>query len=281
MITRSNNPHHHLPLWAWPTALSLDAPTVAIIWQLLLAQHFHTKLEWSQQGLLFLSAWLAYLVDRYFDGFRVQVLLQHTFRHHVARRYRQGFAVLIGLVFTGLALLSTLLLNTQALGFGLLLLAVVSAYTFAVHLSLIPKLPKELLVGILFSAGTGFFLWQQLPVLTFLPVLLLFAILCSLNCLFISSWEARIDAAQGQGSTILHFPALQPRLPAMTLLYSIMCALIALLNASSLHASLSLAALGLYTLNATMHPELTERYRVLADVALLTPLIPLLLHALT
>ena len=53
------------------------------------------------------------------------------------------------------------------------------------------RLPKEIAVGLFFSAATFIPSVGREPGLRaeFLPAAILFAVLCSLNCLFIYAWE--------------------------------------------------------------------------------------------
>ena len=54
--------------WLWPNLLSLDAPAVALLWQIFFARCFHAKLEPLPSVLLVLAVWLIYAADRTIDA---------------------------------------------------------------------------------------------------------------------------------------------------------------------------------------------------------------------
>ena len=54
----------------WLTVLSLDAPAVAVLWQLLFARSFHARLGASVTILLALVVWLIYVADRVLDALK-------------------------------------------------------------------------------------------------------------------------------------------------------------------------------------------------------------------
>ena len=55
-------------LWLWPNLLSLDAPIVALLWQILFARCFHARVETLPSVLLVLAVWLIYAADRTLDS---------------------------------------------------------------------------------------------------------------------------------------------------------------------------------------------------------------------
>ena len=57
-----------IPTWAWVHALSLEAPLVAVLWQLVLAEAHRIRLLPGVIVGLGLVVWLVYVVDRLLDG---------------------------------------------------------------------------------------------------------------------------------------------------------------------------------------------------------------------
>ena len=55
-------------VWLWPNLLSLDAPIVALLWQILFARCFHARVGFLPSLLLVLAVWLIYAADRTLDA---------------------------------------------------------------------------------------------------------------------------------------------------------------------------------------------------------------------
>jgi hypothetical protein len=149
-------------------------------------------LSWPDLAALFGSVWVIYASDRLLDAWRCTNIGQLRRRHFFAACHRLPFVTLVAVV--GPAVIAVALLRLRAaeimMGLGLSLLVV--TYLFWVHWCS-PRAPrqlsKELAVGTLFAMGTTLPSWSArgFPAL-FLPVIL-FAGLCSLNCLAVDRWE--------------------------------------------------------------------------------------------
>ncbi len=72
------------PWWALPNAAALDAPVVAVVWQRFLADRFGVSVPWAATAALAAAVWAVYLGDRWLDARRGA---RHTDRHLVAARY--------------------------------------------------------------------------------------------------------------------------------------------------------------------------------------------------
>src|ERR1700726_3693665 len=70
--------------WLWPNLLSLDAPIVALLWQLLFVRCFHGSLGTLPAALLAVAVWLIYVADRTLDAWRGCV---EQPRHEFYRRH--------------------------------------------------------------------------------------------------------------------------------------------------------------------------------------------------
>jgi hypothetical protein len=214
-------PAHTAPLATLLThwhLLSLDAPTVATLWTWFIARANHIHLPASSLFAMAIAVWMLYAADRLMDARLMDARLmdarpldapyphvedleaRHLF-HHFHR-----LAFLAGILIAS-ALLATLLprLEAAALHLYLILGALLTGYFILIHAAVpVPihvaptgtsrtphRLPKEIAVGIFFSAATFIPTVARRPDLrlTLLAPALLFSALCSLNCLFIYAWE--------------------------------------------------------------------------------------------
>src|ERR1700704_1719121 len=73
--------------WLWPNLLSLDAPVVAVLWQILFARCFQVPVDALAALLLLLTVWLIYAADRILDARRDEC---HSPRHEFYRRGAGG-----------------------------------------------------------------------------------------------------------------------------------------------------------------------------------------------
>src|ERR1035437_3449758 len=71
------------PAWLWPNLLSLDAPVVAVLWQILFARCFQVPPDALAAILLLLTVWLIYAADRTLDAWKGEC---HSPRHEFYRR---------------------------------------------------------------------------------------------------------------------------------------------------------------------------------------------------
>lgn len=182
------------PWWLWWNILSLDAPTVAVVWASLLARASHVRLATADELILSLSVWCIYVSDRLFDGWRpTNPKILHE-RHRFCAKYRVALTWLVVLTATTVFWVTVDSLMLIEVSAGMKLAAIVGAYMASIHAghgSMARFVPKEIAVGILFAAGTTLPVWSRLSELSwdvYVPFGL-FAILCSLNCVAIECWE--------------------------------------------------------------------------------------------
>ncbi len=266
----------------WLNLLCLDAPIVAVSWQWLFEHTFGAHLNFALRALLFLTAWLIYLADRFVDTIKMPVGSPMSLRHEFCRKHMIGWWIAVVLIFVADVSLALRSLDRQMLLLGGTLAAICSFYLLVNH-SLGGKwrpIPvKEESIGVLFAAGTALGVAGLLPGLTisFGAAVILFAMLCTLNCLSIAVWERELDLAQGKTSFVTGRPA------AASLLRPIGYALaLAALGfaifwrfAFPFCLCLGISALLLVRLNAGGHLPRDSR-TALADLVLLTPLAVLL-----
>lgn len=276
-----SSPLRHVPWWLWPTVLCLDAPAVAVVWQGLFARHAEVALGAHHAALLAVSVWLAYAADRWIEGWRLTEQTVRTRRHFFYMRWRwPAFAAWLGALGAALALAAATLPKREWLA-SLGLLAPVLLYLLShqlLHRHHPARVPKELCVALLIAGGAALYpaaarpgAWNEL----FLPFAWL-TTLGLLNCLLISEWEREVDLSQGQTSLVLRFAGARRAarlLPVAVAVLAALCAWLDLAAARRVSLATALGGAGLAWL-ARAQPRLgRERARVLADVALLAPVV--------
>lgn len=271
--------------WQWPTVLSLDAPAVALLWQWLLARVAGITLGWAQAFVLGMSVWLAYAADRWIEGWRLVPTKIQTQRHAFSLRWRWPIAVVWLFALAADLAVSLRGLSSREFEAGLVLLAPVLAYLLShqlVHRHHAWRAPKEVCVAALLGGGVGVFLVSRpeaaLPVLA--GPLALFVLLCFANCALISTWEREVDETHGQTSLSLQFQRgadFSRRLP--WILAGLAVVLFCFTHGTARTAATCGFASSLFLgILDRAEPRLGRQpARVLADVALFTPLGPLLL----
>jgi hypothetical protein len=281
----------HSPLALWHL-LSLDAPSVAIAWTFAVAHTAGLHLPWTAAAAIFLAVWILYAADRLLDArlLDARSLAPQTHpadleeRHRFHHRHRRAF--LLGIIVSACAL-ATLLrtLDPHALRLYTWLATLLAAYFVLIHARAVSahRLPKELAVGVFFPAAVFIPTVARLPQLRLdlLPVALLLATLCSLNCLFLYAWEHPNDRAHAHWSTRWATRHLVP----LTWTVAVLGILSALflpppLRAPDLHHSIaflticiSASALLLLALHSWRRRVNRIHLRALADLVLLTPLL--------
>lgn len=270
------------PPVSWLSLLCLDAPIVALAWQWIFARTFGADLGLALRALLFLTAWLIYLGDRFADTIRLPAGMPISLRHRFCREHMIGWWVAIVITFVVDVALALGTLDLQMLLLGGTLAVICALYLLVNH-SLGGKwrpLPvKEKAIGILFAAGTTLGVIAELPGLTmaFGVAVLLFAILCTYNCLSIAAWERELDAAQGKATFMTSWPVATRALQIIG--YALTLGAIGFgifwHFAWPLWICIAVSALLLVRLNLSDHLPRDNR-TALADLVLLTPLADLL-----
>jgi hypothetical protein len=266
----------------WLTLLSLDAPAVAAVWQLLFARCLRVQLGAAVILLLALVVWLIYVADRLLDSLKVPAQGQEALRHHFCRKHRRAFVSLSVVVFLMAAWVSLTRLDTRIFHHGLILMLVVGAYFLLIHsrgAGNQRRVPKEMLVGVLFGVGTCFPVWENLAArrVSLLAPFLLFTALCWMNCAAIeySEWM-RLRGRQsnpphawtsGLGRHFALAAALLAAIPLGLWFSGFNHASRPLFAAEALSAA---AFLVLVKKGETLS---SEQFRVLMDLALLTPIL--------
>ncbi len=181
---------------------SLDAPTVAVVWAMMLARLAGPQLGLAEVLVLGLGTWIVYVLDRVLDGTAGPDGETHLRdRHYFHRRHRR---VMLGLCCLAAAWLMVLCrwMPLRLIVFYLALAVPVMVYGVRVHWgplgSTQPARPigqrrKEAAVALLFTAAVAAPAFMGAPVgsrLALLVISCLLAWLCWLNCGVISFAEA-------------------------------------------------------------------------------------------
>ena len=270
-----------LALWH---LLSLDAPSVAALWTYFVACCCHVALPWTAVAAMFLAVWMLYATDRLLDarhGNTSELEERHRFHH----RHKHGF--LTGIVCSSVALACLLpRVEPAALRLYALLASLLFAYFFLIHIypsNALPaqnlrRLPKELAVGVFFPAAIFIPMVARAPQLRLplLPVAVLFAAVCTLNCLFLYAWEHPGSRSSAHWTTRFATRNL-PLLTALTLSCAIVPVIVSRFFVGTPNPLLSLAcglsAALLLALHVQRKHLTTIHLRAAADLALLTPLL--------
>lgn len=249
----------HIRLWQWPNLLAVDAAIIAAAWMAVFATRASAPGDPGITAYLVLAAsvWLTYMADRLFDVSGKPLHQLASDRHHFAKRHTCQLWCVWLLVLGGSVLLAAWGLSPEQFKRGAMLLIVALIYTALNRLCSKRFFPKELLVAIIFTAGTQVFL--NPPVLDL--AVMAFALLCLSNCLIIADRERSIDARL-QVCSLTRFVG-HRTLPVLITL----C--LASAAASQLRHALLPSAFGL-TLAYTLRRRFPlETFRVLADTFLL------------
>lgn len=245
-------------LWLWPNLLSLDAPIVALLWQLLFARCFHAGVNTIATILLVLAVWLIYAADRVLDA-RDQT--SRLPRHQFYRRHWRAVLPMWSGVLILAAWLAWTRLPAPLFERGLLLLMAVAAYFAVVHITA-PLLrhawPKEAAVAVLFALGASLAIWGHIHSIADVAAIFLFCCLCWINCVAIEQWERGRSARWPIGAAALSVAA-----ASLILLPE---------HRPVLGAAEAASALAFLALDRARHHLSTDALRVLADVALLSPI---------
>ena len=252
--------------------MSLDVPLIAVVWQLLLARTLGADLSGQHSALLGVAVWLIYSADRWLDGLELGGDAR-TQRHRFYVRYRRPILRVWSVV--GVAALGggvILLTRPELLAAGLLA-SLMLGYFVVRHGSTPGAQPKELHIALIFALGVAFLpSLHGAPPFALVVFTLLFAALIFFNCALIARWEGDLDREA------VPFAARAPKLAAhldVGALGLAGCGFGAgLLAYTPLFFALGGSALLLYGLDYlnTLGPAAR---RVLADAALLTPLLAL------
>ncbi|MBC8126355.1 MAG: hypothetical protein H8M99_04305 [Gloeobacteraceae cyanobacterium ES-bin-144] len=271
------------PFWLYPNLLSLDAPLVAVAWLYVFARTWRLGYHpWEAYVTLGLAVWAIYAADRLLD---VSLLVgsprKLEARHQFHRKYQRLFRIAVIATFSFASIL--VMTRMPMIIYKYLLLGGVLVAGFF-GLSMLSSqdaedVPhtKNILAGITFAFGTAMtahlYRWEYGILDMFLSrEFLCFAMLCVLNISAIDLWE---HAARSADLETKAFNELTLTLPltllgAASLLYA---AMDEEQSSRPFFYSILTAAALLYVLNRARARFSMDALRVLADVALLIPVL--------
>jgi hypothetical protein len=264
-MVKDMQPRAATPFWLWPNLLSLDAPVVALLWQFFFSRCFHASVGAVPAALLASTVWLIYVADRALDG------RNHTCRSPRHDFYKDHWRRLLPVwiaVFITAGWLAVERLSSWVFAHGLALLAVVMVYFGLVHFASTGfrrYFPKEAAVGVLFALGTSLATWPQVKTVGDAGTILVFSLLCWINCVAIEKWESRLEWPVGLAAAVI-------AAFAVGLFFG---------HRPVLAGAEIASASGLWILDRLRRKLPVDALRVLADVALLSPVffLPLAGHA--
>src|SRR5579862_4393303 len=257
--SRADNRDMDSRLWLWPNLLSLDAPVVALLWQVLFIRCFHARLGATPSLLLVLAVWIVYAADRMLDAWRGE---EHQPRHEFYRRHWRAVLPIWTGVLAGGAWLAWTRLSSDLFVHGMLVAAGTGVYLAAVHLA--PRLcnlagGKESAVAVLFALGASLAVWSGVETAGDVLSILVFSCLCWMNCAAIEDWE--------------HGRSARPAIVIAAAVVALIAGIFLREHRPILGGAEAASALGLMAVDRLRGRSSADVLRVLADVALLTPIV--------
>jgi len=260
----------------WLNLVCLDAPLVAICWQWVFAHSFHLSVPVGRRAALFLTAWIIYLADRFGDSVSLVAGQPKSARQQFCLRHKSLWlaAIICVGVIDLIAILRAVNYETAVPG------AVLGAFTITyvtinhAHSEIWKPVPlKEFTIGSLFAAGTLLgvtpHVFAERSPMIFAAIL--FAALCSLNCISIAIWERDLDRIQRKHSIATRWPHANSLARLLLLLLLTGSVVIALFDAGAWPIALCLGASGLLLGALRFLPVSRDERTALADIVLFTP----------
>jgi hypothetical protein len=242
-----------------------------------LARVAGVTLRWPHVVVLGASVWLAYAADRWLEGWRLHWRDIRTERHHFYQRRRWPVAAVWGLVLAIDLIVAFSGLSVDELAAGIVLLTCALMYLLShqiVHRRRRWRAPKELCVASLLTGGVRVFLGAS-PIASDLTLsTALLALLYFTNCALISLWERDVDLAHGQTSLAVDFTGNRWAIRQLPFAAAVLAGAVWMAHPgpSRMAAACVLASALLLAVVDRLEDRAGEPMaRVLADVALLTP----------
>lgn len=260
----------------WLNVVCLDAPLVALSWQWIFARQMGVSLPVAEQAALFLTAWLIYLADRLADSLLLDAGITKSLRQAFCFRHQKLFFAMTVMIALFDSALVFSRLDREIFVLGLFLGAIALFYLVInfVFPRLWQAIPlKEIAIGFLFAAGT---LLALGPCLFAIPstmnAAILFACLCSLNCMSIAVWERDLDRAQKKYSIATRWSRSGLFVPILLIVLFAICIAVALVDSGLRSLALCLGVSAILLAALRIVPLAGDERTALADLVLLTPL---------
>lgn len=251
--------------WLWPNVLSLDAPMVAVVWLFAFSQAYDFAVEWPVYLVLFLAVWCIYLGDRLFDNWRPDLSEAPVTRRRFVRQHFGWLKWVMAFLVPVTGVVAALTLPAAVLRNGAFLGILVGIY-FVVFVS--RRAPgKEVAAGFMFAIGAVVPAMGDIERFPdrWVPALLIFGLVSGYNCFLIDRNERKADRKElgMRDATMLGIAAFAVAMvPAAWQR-----------ETAWIYFSLAISAALLTALQYGRARVSRDAFRVLADVALLTPLL--------
>lgn len=265
----------------WLSAGCLLEPLIGASWQWAFAQSLGLPLQPHHHVILGASLWLVYLADHWLDGWRL--IRPRTARHQWVVRHRWPLAGLWFIVLLSAVTVAASSLTTTEWLLGCVLLACTACYFWHIHSPTTHSRHKELLVALVYTGGVSLFTcatallgetavsWNTFGARA-LACTLPFAGLVLLNLGAIAHAEREIDYLHGEDSIGRRASDLLGKIHHAALLLLVLSGL-TLWLVPQWALCIGASTTALLWLSKRVHQVHHESFHVLADAALLTPLV--------
>jgi hypothetical protein len=241
------------PLWLWMNLLSLDAPLVALVWQDFLSRTSETTLLPAGRCVLGLTVWAIYIADRLLDV-RGPASTGEPLHHRFYREHRRAWCIALAAVALADLLCTVFWLRPVVFIHGLAVagasLAYLALFTEAGSRWVFWKKP---VAAMLFSAGVFLVASVNAPGRLLWPWAS-FALLCGGNLILIERWKRNLSTEKAW---------------VPMLVFVAVCAA----QRSTWYGAVGVSAVALAAVARFGSKLSVEARRVLADLALLTPIV--------
>jgi len=274
------------PLWLWWNLLSLDAPTIVCLWALLFLHVSKVECPGWEIVALVSTVWIIYAGDRILDGLRKPASVVLSERHRFYSRHLGVIVTLLLMMFLAAGWISLDRLGGQIRFAGLIMSTAVLFYFLAIHA--VPEragrwFPKEIAVGAIFAVGAALPAWihgtESRNLL--LPETLAFGGVCMLNCVAIECWENNRGERRWVEAPYWLIRVADTRIAQIAVILFLSSVGIGIFvarsgNSTELLGACSISLLATIVMERQSNAVSRQSLRVLADAALLSPLVFLL-----
>jgi energy-converting hydrogenase Eha subunit A len=271
------------PWWLYPNLLGLDAPLVAVAWLYVFAKTWRLGYHpWEAYVSLGLVVWVIYAFDRLLDASLMgegnpAMEMRHRFHWRHRKWFRLALMVVVPLLLALVVLRMPMALYKHLIPGGVL---VAGFFGLAMITSQEPErvsFTKNIIAGTAFAYGTAIvahvYRYEfDLNDMVFSREFVCFAVLCIMNISAIGLWE---HAARAPDREIAAADELSLTLPLILLgTAALACAVMdSELSTRPFYYAILTAAGLLYVLNRSRANFGIDALRVLADVAMLVPVL--------
>lgn len=268
------------PPWLWPNLLGLDAPAIAVTWQILFARSFGADIPMVLHLILGLSVWCIYLADRLYDSRRTGETVAGTGRLMFTRSHFKPLAATLLAASVLNCVLIIRFIPEKLILTGLITASLLGGYyviRLKAGLRIAALIPREILCGMIFALGCVITSHEYAPPGTnesqFWLAAFFFGLLCSANCILISIWEWEEDLAANDRSITTGSPRIVRHIGSAILVAGVCSLALASSGPGFIYWAMAVST---FAQRIVLHYESRigkPMLRVLGDAVLLTPLL--------